>query len=378
MAAEEGDLRELFKALELAHYAARYRDKIFVVALGGDTDFADLLLDFKVLLGYRIQLVLVLADPQLVLQDIIAQSNRRGTRFNLSLLTDMLMPGGVSTAGIDYGRLLAALKRGDTPIIALQVGSREQPNDKATFDLGAQVAARLQAGKLFLLAHWLRPIIEAMPRSHMTLHDLAQHAATFPDAAGSVLDFVATRIEAGLQDIVLLDGAPARLFREVFTYDGAGALFNRTRATHIRQAHVRDITDIALLLRPEVDAGRILPIGENQIENDIRYYYVYEIDGVLVGLARLKLYGDMVEVAQFATLQRYRGKGRARELANHLVDVAREGQIKAVFALSVDPRMWEFFHDLGFAPVAREALPEPWRRQYDMARPSRAFIKQLT
>jgi hypothetical protein len=39
--------------------------------------------------------------------------------------------------------------------------------------------------------------------------------------------------------------------------------------------------------------------------------------------------------------------------------------------------MWEFFQELDFAPVAREALPEAWRRQYDLARPSRAFIRHL-
>ena len=35
--------------------------------------------------------------------------------------------------------------------------------------------------------------------------------------------------------------------------------------------------------------------------------------------------------------------------------------------------MWEFFLSLGFQRVARESLPEDWRRQYDMHRDSRAF-----
>jgi N-acetylglutamate synthase-like GNAT family acetyltransferase len=39
--------------------------------------------------------------------------------------------------------------------------------------------------------------------------------------------------------------------------------------------------------------------------------------------------------------------------------------------------MWEFFRDLGFREVERSVLPEAWRAGYDIARPSRAFLKEL-
>ena len=89
------------------------------------------------------------------------------------------------------------------------------------------------------------------------------------------------------------------------------------------------------------------------------------------------MWGAFAEVAQFATLARYRGKGRARELAQHLVEAARQQGFHGVFALSLDERMWAFFQELGFREVPRETLPSRWAAQYDMGRPSRAFAKDL-
>ena len=78
-----------------------------------------------------------------------------------------------------------------------------------------------------------------------------------------------------------------------------------------------------------------------------------------------------------ATLPRYRGKGRARELARHLEQEAREAGVERLFALSTDERMWGFFLSLGFSETPREQLPEAWRTQYDLNRPSHAFVKEL-
>jgi N-acetylglutamate synthase-like GNAT family acetyltransferase len=192
-----------------------------------------------------------------------------------------------------------------------------------------------------------------------------------------LMDFIHAALGRGIPDIVVVEGRRSYLFREVFTHDGAGMLFTRVKPSRIRPAEVKDVTDIALLLTPEIEEGRILQIDENEIERDIGHYQVYEIDGLLVGAARLKLFGRWAELAQFATLPRYRGKGRARELALKLIEQAIALKLDAVFALSIVPRMGEFFRALGFREVERAVLPETWRSGYDLARPSRAFLKEL-
>lgn len=378
--------RELFRALELAHYAERFRDRIFVIAVSQPETFSELLLDFKVLAGYHVQVVLVIEDPALELDRVMATANKRGARFRMMLLTELLMGPEGDAPSLDFSALRDKLRRGLTPVIAFHgadepdaVASWDAP--EPTFAVAAQLAARLEAQKLFLLQPRAGEMRHSLPRSHVLageLGDLPRRLATTGlPGVERLVRFIRTCLERGIPDVVLLEGTTGNLFEEVFTHDGAGILFNALRSAQIRAAELRDVTDIALLLRPEVEAGRIRPVSEADIERNLAYYRVYEIDGLLVGLARLKPYGETAELSQFATLPRYRGKGRARELALALIEEARRLDFRSVFALSIDERMWEFFQALGFRPVARESLPEGWLRGYDLNRPSRAFLKEL-
>jgi N-acetylglutamate synthase-like GNAT family acetyltransferase len=379
------ETKELFRALELAHYAERFRGSVFVIALPLGVAFSDLVIDFKVLVGYRIRVVLVTEDPDFRLDQIISVANQRGSHFQLLLLTDLLFRPEEEALHLDFERVRASLEQERTPVIAYHgdgaVQDGVRPAVDPTYALGAQVALRLGASKLFLVTPLAGRLRTLLPRSSVQASELEGLPARLDEAglgeAVPLCTFIAAQLSRGIPDVVVLEGRSAHLFREVFTHDGAGILFTATRAARIRRAEMRDVTDMTLLLRPEVESGAILPMPESRIEANIENYWVYEIDGMLVGLAGLKRYGDHAELAQFATLPRYRGRGRARELAHFLVDQARAQGFRFVFALSIDPRMWEFFQYLGFEPVARERLPESWRTGYDMSRPSRALLKEL-
>ncbi len=377
------DTKELFRALEFAHYAERFRNRIFVIALPVAVLFSDLLLDFKVLAGYGIRVVLVTSDPDFQLEQVISQANKRGSRFQLSLLTDLLFRPEEEALHLDFQRVLTSLEQGRTPVIAYhgaEAGGGAGPIDP-TYRLGAQVALRLGAQKLFLVDRLAGTLRSALPRSSVQASELEglpeRLAATGLPQAVPLCTFIAAQLAQGIPDVVLLEGRSAHLFREVFTYDGAGILFTATRASRIRRANMRDVTDMTLLLRPEVESGAILPMPESRIEANIDNYWIYEIDDMAVGVAGLKRYGEYAELAQFATLPRYRGRGRARELAHFLVEQARAQGFRYVFALSIDPRMWEFFQYLGFQPIDRADLPAEWRQGYDLSRPSRALLKEL-
>jgi len=373
--------KQLFQALEFAHYAERFRDKVFVIALGRDAAFRELLLDLKVLAGYHIQVVLVAPDVDFQLDRLIGVSNKRGTRFHLSLLTEVAHEPGGGLPHLDLDRLRGELARGQMPVIAYHVESTRADALEPSFALGAELAVALGADKLYLVTAQAGPWLGASSRSQILREELSRLDAELSNAGISdprpLLEFIHASLGRGIPDIVVVDGRRSFLFREVFTHDGAGLLFTRVKPSRVRPAEVKDVTDIALLLTPEIEKGRILPIDENEIEREIGFYQVYEIDGLLVGLARLKLFGTWAELAQFATLSRYRGKGRALELALKLIDQAVALKLEAVFALSVVPRMWEFFRALGFREVDRSVLPEAWRAGYDLARPSKAFLKEL-
>ena len=373
--------KELFQALEFAHYADRFRNKVFVIALPRETPFQELLLDIKVLAGYHIQVVLVVPDPDLELERLISISNHRGTRFHLSLVTEATYNPASGQLGLDLERIRKVLEQGKTPIIGYHAGLSTPSLLETTFPLAGEVAGRLKADKLFLVGADVAQLEEALGRTHVTIDDLESIRASLPEwglpSFAHLLEFVQGLLERGLPDVILMEGKPAHLFREVFTLDGAGILFNSGRGNLIRQAQVRDTTDIALLLRPEIEAERILPVDEADIESNISRYWIYEADGLLVGSARLKIYGSWAEIAQFSTLPRYRGKGRAKELAQRMILEAREIDKEAVFALSIDPRMWEFFLSIGFKETERSDLPADWQTRYDFSRTSHAFIMEL-
>ncbi len=376
---------DLFRALEFAHYAERFREKVFVVALTAETSFQDLLLDLKVLTGYRIQVVLVLPDPAFQLERFVARSNSRGTRFHLSLLTDVLLPESGAPSKLDFGRIRGVLGQGRTPVIAFHADDPAPGGVDRAFALAGEVAAEMKADKLFLIGPRLAPLIAALPRTHVLAREMegllnglsnASSETAGTDTA-ELFALIRDQLERGTPDLILLEDRPGHLFREVFTHDGAGILFNKVESAIIRRARTRDVTDIGLLFRIEIEEGRILPVDENEIESHIEAYWVYEIDGLLVGCARIKPFGDWAEMAQFATLPRYRGKGRARELALRLEEEARRMEVGRLFALSTDERMWQFFLSLGFQAADRERLPEAWQQGYDLERPSRAFVKEL-
>ena len=382
------ETRELFRALELAHYAERFRERLFVIALPAEAAFSQLVMDFKVLASYRIQVLLVTRDPDFGLQEAISRANKRGSRFQLSLLTELLLSPQDDALLVDFERVRTSLAQGYTPVIAYH-GSNfpdspqaAEPQDvERIFSLAARVALEMEARKLLLVTPVAEALRGALPRSSVQMSELEGLPERLREAglesALPLCRFVSEQLTRGLPDVVLLEARSGHLFREVFTYDGAGILFTPTRSARVRRGELRDVTDISLLLRPEVEAGNILPVPESHIEANIHNYWVYEIDGMPVGQACIKRHGDDAEMAQFATLPRYRGRGRARELAQFLVDEARRQGCGRVFALSIDPRMWEFFQSLGFEPVEREVLPLEWRRNYDLSRPSRAFLKDL-
>lgn len=372
--------KELFRALEFVHYAERFRHKVFVLALTPETPLPELLHDLRVLAGYHIQVVLVAPDADLQLERIVGQSNKRGTRFHLLMLTELAYPAE-GPPRIDYAGLRGDLAQGRMPIIAYHWEPPASAALEPSFRLAGELAVQLKADKLYLVTPKVGPWLGAASRTQVLREEISRVDAELANAGISghepLLGFIHDALGRGIPDIVVVEGQPSYLFREVFTHDGAGILFTRVKPARIRRAEVRDVTDIALLLMPEREAGRILKVDENEIEANIGAYFVYDIDGLLVGAARLKRFGQWAELAHFVTLPRYRGKGRARELALRLMEEARAQGIRVVFALSTEPRMWEFFGDLGFRELDRQQLPEAWKAGYDMSRPSRALVRQL-
>lgn len=363
-----GTIRDLQRALELAHYAARNRGALHVAVLGGTVTVADLQLDLRLLGAYGLRCVVVGRWHGGAARDLVALARRQG--FPLELVD------GDDELAFVLRAAVRAMDAGRVPIILLpeRGGGKGRPTAEG---LGREIAVSLGARRLLLVSSTAQAILGDEERPHLTRDEAAALAEAGPDERSRAWRSILEVIDAGVPGVVVLEGRPGVVFEELFTHVGAGVLVGGPLVEEVRRATLADAADISLLLRAEMERGVVRPVTEEALLATVEEHLVYAIDGFVVGTARLAPYGPWAELSRFATLPRYRGRGRARRLGLALIDRGIELGYSDLFALSIDERMWRFFESLGFEACARESLPETWQRGYDFTRPSRAFHRRL-
>ncbi|HID56071.1 TPA: N-acetyltransferase [Candidatus Poribacteria bacterium] len=123
----------------------------------------------------------------------------------------------------------------------------------------------------------------------------------------------------------------------------------------IRKAFMKDIHHIHRLVNFYAAKGAMLPRPLSEICEEIRNFFVCEIEGEIVGCCALQpSWIDLAEIRSLAVDERYRGKGVGRKLVEVCLDDARLLGVRRVFALTNSP---EFFERLGFERIPKEELP---------------------
>jgi amino-acid N-acetyltransferase len=116
-----------------------------------------------------------------------------------------------------------------------------------------------------------------------------------------------------------------------------------------------------------------------QIERDIDSYYVYEIDGSVIGCASLIPYEgtDTAELAALFVTPFYQGRGVGHKLAEFACLEAERRGFARILALST--QSYSFFRTAcGFDEGTVDDLPTPRKEDYTKnGRNSRILIKRL-
>ena len=81
--AHVGTIRDLQRALELAHYASRHRGTSYVVTLDGDLSIADFQLDLKLLGAYELRVAVVARWQRGAARDRVSEARRQGFPIDL-------------------------------------------------------------------------------------------------------------------------------------------------------------------------------------------------------------------------------------------------------------------------------------------------------
>ncbi len=358
------DVRML-DALEIFHYSYRFQNRLFILTLAEPVDLRNIITDLRVLHSAHIQTIVICHDHDKLL-NLLQVWNNRGCPFqyvsNISESTNSEQ---------DALAVKKILSKGSIPVIGMSAADDAESLDHFSMNL----ASFLTVDKVFFLSTEPGLIIDDQFLSHTTPEELRD--CMKPDRKINIgqprLQYLIEQSRSQGVDIVLLEGKSGCLFQEIFTHRGIGTLLTSTYPNTIRKAELSDVMDISLLMKPYVISGAILPVPEDDLADEIGNYYVYSVNNSIVAAAKLTEYGDAAEMAKFCTLPRYQGKGRAHELANKLVENATTIGKKSIFALSIEPRMFDFFQHLGFSECSRKELPDTWQKNYDLGRPSKAF-----
>ncbi len=124
----------------------------------------------------------------------------------------------------------------------------------------------------------------------------------------------------------------------------------------LRKAKVKDAPQIFQLLQIFAVQGILLPRSMNSIYENIRDFFVYEIDGKIVGVGSLHIFWeDLAEIKSLAVLPEYQHMGIGKKIVKACIEEAKQLGIKKVFALTYVP---EFFKKLGFKETDKSQLPQ--------------------
>ena len=370
------EISELYRALEFSHYAERYRNNVLAFGISLNTPFHDLVLDFKVLAAYGIKVVIMAPDPNFELEREIALSNTHGTNFSLIQAQEPKTADSYDLK-VNLSQVEAALELGETPIVVYHCLTPQTSHIEAPRKLGKYIATHLNAKKAIFLSQQAQQLEDALSRTRVTYDEFDRFFKRLHDAKLGEFEesmrYVQSLLQSGIPEVAFLVGKAGIVCQEVFTYEGAGILFSRISHSSIRQAELRDISDIVFQIRPQVESGHILPVEENSIAQNLKNFWVYEVDGQIVSVMRLKEYGEWAEIATGSTIFRDRKFGRASELFNHIFEEAKKRRFRGVFSVSNNPKVQHKLASSGFVEVEFNELPQAWQEQYDTSRSSRAF-----
>ncbi len=360
---------QMLNALEFFHYSSRFREHLFILSLDAELKLENIVTDLRVLNAAQVRCIVITRDKG-DLEQNVKLWNSRGYPFRFK------------SFGFDHifeqkevEDLTGQFESGNIPVIGLaglkQATRVQEKTDQFTINL----ASYFKVDKVFFLSMSDGLCIDERFVSHLTPHEAGNYLRE-SDSVNLGQERFEFLIQSNLEygfEIVLLKGEGGCLFQEIFTHRGKGTLLTNDYPNVIRRGKVSDVMDITLLLKPYISSGAILPVSEDSIAAEVEAYYVYTVNNSVVAIAKLTDHGSAVELAKFCTLPRYQGKGRARELAERMIATAKQANKDYMFALSIEPKMADFFESLGFKECDRAILPDSWQANYDMSRPSKAF-----
>jgi len=174
----------------------------------------------------------------------------------------------------------------------------------------------------------------------------------------------------GVSRVHIIDGrVEGMILKEIFSNRGFGTMIYANQFENIRSMVHADIPEVLQLMQPSVDEGVLVSRTEQDMEDRLADYSVYEVDGTIHACGALHLFGNRhAEIAGVAVDETYTNLGIGRKLIEYLIAKAIRLKVRQVFVLTTQSADW--FSQLGFTKASVNDLPKERRASYNMKRNS--------
>ncbi|OQY08670.1 MAG: hypothetical protein B6I28_04485 [Fusobacteriia bacterium 4572_132] len=386
---------KLLNTMELVHYMEKFKNKVFIFVVTEKNYIRDIIPDIIILQSFNIKVVLILGykeDEEL--EKLMQENNKMILKISSVLKKNHLNPlpflgseiytkkidGKVEITGFDTEILKFALNKNKIPIIMpTGMDKRGNYNKLDGKEIALELAKTIKSDMVYLISELDGIEVNGEKRQFLNYSEvikILKRTDKLDNKTKEILEYSLRLMDFGV-DCGILKGETGNIYGEVFSYDTYGTLIKKVDDERIRNAYIEDVQSIYLLIKNEVNSNNILPIKEDDIEEEISDYIVYDVDNSIVALGKLNDYNEAAEIAKIATFPRYQGGKKAKKLCEKLIKKAAKKGKKYVFGLSVNDKMIRLFEGLNFYEVDRENLPMKWKENYDFTRPSRAFRLDL-
>ena len=415
-------------------YIPGFREKTFVIALDGaiiaDDNFPNILLDLAVLRSLSIRLVIVHGAAHQI-QDLAKQSgipisNADGTgitdeeTLKLALtaanrITHEVLEGLASNdlracytnaiiahpygivGGVDRlytGRvervdtefLNQLLDKGVIPVIAPLGFDGDGRTFRVNSDgVALEVAEALKAAKLIFLC--TRSGYRKDNGQEISQMSVGEAEEIYKKHKGDIDENLLSKFEHsiracrnGVSRVHLLDGrVDEALLSEIFSNEGVGTMIYANEYPAVRRAMKKDVRAIRNLIRESVEQEEIIDRTRHDIISHLNDYYVFQIDGNIVGCVALHVQpnGDTAELACLSVSGAHENMGIGQKLMLFVEAAAREKNVKSIFLLST--RAFNYFQQKGgYKEGSPDDLPAARREKYEASkRNSKVLVKIL-
>ncbi len=188
-------------------------------------------------------------------------------------------------------------------------------------------------------------------------------------AALELAAFALRACKNGVERVHIIDGRiEGMILKEIFSNRGFGTMIYANQFENIRPMVHSDIPEVFSLMQPSVDEEILVPRTEEQLEELMSDYVVYEVDGTLHGCGALHIFGAKAEIAGIAVDETYANQGVGRKIVAYLLEKASGRKLQQVFILTTQSADW--FLKLGFVKAGVADLPRQRQETYNKNRKS--------